>query len=59
MVAEGVHEEERWGEIGSRRGKSQSKFVKRNKFEREIAKGIGRVLEVVNVKHYKVFLQSC
>lgn len=55
---ESVHEEERWGEIGSR-GKSQSKLVKRNKFERKIAKGIGCVLEVVNVKHYKVFLQSC
>ena len=56
---ESVHEEEIWGEIGSSRGKSQSKLVKRNKFEREIAKGIGRVLEVMNVKHYKVFLQSC
>lgn len=56
---ESVHEEEIWGEIGSRWGKSQSKLVKRNKFEREIAKGIGRVLEVVNVKHYKVFLRSC
>lgn len=56
---ESVHEEEIWGEIGSRWGKSQSKLVKRNKFERKIAKGIGRVLEVVNVKHYKVFLQSC
>ena len=39
--------------------KSQGKLVKRNKFEREIAKGIGCVLEVVNVKHYKVFLQGC
>lgn len=56
---ESVHEEEIWGEIGSSRGKLQSKLVKRNKFERKIAKGIGRVLEVMNVKHYKVFLQCC
>lgn len=58
MVAESVHEEEVWGNR-QQPGKSQSKLVKRNKFERKIAKGIGRVLEAMNVKHYKVFLQSC
>lgn len=50
----------KYGEKSAAAGKkSQGKLVKRNKFEREIAKGIGRVLEVMNVKHYKVFLQSC